>query len=283
MSQEYENQIIKPVDLDREMRKSYIAYAMSVIVGRALPDVRDGLKPVHRRILFAMYEDGLTSDKPFRKSATTVGNVLGRYHPHGDASVYDAMVRMASRSPCAIRSWKATATSARWTATPRQLTDTPRPACPRSQTPCLPTSRRTPWTLCPTSTKSAVNRSSCPPASPACWSTARRASRSAWRPISRRTTSARSLTASAMSSTTPRPTLTTCAPSSRARTSRPAASSWAAPASAPPMPPAAARSRCAPAARSRICPARRAGSASSSLRSRTWSIRPAWSSPSQTR
>ena len=95
MSQEYENQIIKPVDLDREMRKSYIAYAMSVIVGRALPDVRDGLKPVHRRILFAMYEDGLTSDKPFRKSATTVGNVLGRYHPHGDASVYDAMVRMA--------------------------------------------------------------------------------------------------------------------------------------------------------------------------------------------
>ena len=95
MSQEYENQIIKPVDLDREMRKSYIAYSMSVIVGRALPDVRDGLKPVHRRILFAMYEDGLTSDKPFRKSATTVGNVLGRYHPHGDASVYDAMVRMA--------------------------------------------------------------------------------------------------------------------------------------------------------------------------------------------
>ena len=95
MSQEYENQIIKPVDLDHEMRKSYIAYAMSVIVGRALPDVRDGLKPVHRRILYAMYEDGLTSDKPFRKSATTVGNVLGRYHPHGDASVYDAMVRMA--------------------------------------------------------------------------------------------------------------------------------------------------------------------------------------------
>lgn len=95
MSQEYENQIIKPADLDREMRKSYIAYAMSVIVGRALPDVRDGLKPVHRRILYAMYEDGLTSEKPFRKSATTVGNVLGRYHPHGDASVYDAMVRMA--------------------------------------------------------------------------------------------------------------------------------------------------------------------------------------------
>ena len=95
MSQEYENQKILPVDLDREMRKSYIDYAMSVIAGRALPDVRDGLKPVHRRILYAMYEDNLTSDKPYRKCATAVGNVLGRYHPHGDASVYDALVRMA--------------------------------------------------------------------------------------------------------------------------------------------------------------------------------------------
>ncbi|MCQ5129452.1 DNA gyrase subunit A [Butyricicoccus faecihominis] len=95
MSQEYEEQKIIQVDLEREMKKSYIDYAMSVIVGRALPDVRDGLKPVHRRILYAMYEDGLTSDKPYRKSATTVGNVLGRYHPHGDASVYDALVRMA--------------------------------------------------------------------------------------------------------------------------------------------------------------------------------------------
>ena len=100
MSQEYEQQKIMQVDLEREMKKSYIDYAMSVIVGRALPDVRDGLKPVHRRILYAMYEDGLTSDKPYRKSATTVGNVLGRYHPHGDASVYDAMVRMAQ--PCSL-------------------------------------------------------------------------------------------------------------------------------------------------------------------------------------
>ena len=86
---------IIPVDLDNEMKKSYIDYSMSVIVGRALPDVRDGLKPVHRRILYAMYEDGITPDKAYRKCATTVGNVLGRYHPHGDASVYDAMVRMA--------------------------------------------------------------------------------------------------------------------------------------------------------------------------------------------
>ena len=82
-------------DLETEMRTAYIDYAMSVIVSRALPDVRDGLKPVHRRILYAMYEDGITSDKPYRKCANTVGSVLGRYHPHGDASVYDAMVRMA--------------------------------------------------------------------------------------------------------------------------------------------------------------------------------------------
>ncbi len=82
-------------DLVREMESSFIEYAMSVIVARALPDVRDGLKPVHRRILYAMYEDNLTSDKPFKKSATCVGDVLGRYHPHGDASVYDAMVRLA--------------------------------------------------------------------------------------------------------------------------------------------------------------------------------------------
>ena len=89
-----EQKIVKS-ELVHEMKTSYIEYAMSVIVGRALPDVRDGLKPVHRRILYAMYEDGLTSDKPFKKSATCVGDVLGRYHPHGDASVYDAMVRLA--------------------------------------------------------------------------------------------------------------------------------------------------------------------------------------------
>ena len=82
-------------DIDKEMRTAYIDYAMSVIVSRALPDVRDGLKPVHRRILYSMHEDGITSDKPYRKCANTVGSVLGRYHPHGDASVYDAMVRLA--------------------------------------------------------------------------------------------------------------------------------------------------------------------------------------------
>ena len=91
----FPDQHITCSDMVDEMEKSYIEYAMSVIVGRALPDVRDGLKPVHRRILYTMYESGLTSDKPFKKSATCVGDVLGKYHPHGDASVYDAMVRLA--------------------------------------------------------------------------------------------------------------------------------------------------------------------------------------------
>ncbi len=91
----FPDQVITESNLVDEMERSYIEYAMSVIVGRALPDVRDGLKPVHRRILYTMYESGLTSDKPFKKSATCVGDVLGKYHPHGDASVYDAMVRLA--------------------------------------------------------------------------------------------------------------------------------------------------------------------------------------------
>ncbi len=89
------NEKVISVDIQKEMKKSYIDYAMSVIVGRALPDVRDGLKPVHRRILYTMYEDGFTPDKQYRKCATTVGDVLGKYHPHGDASVYDALVRLA--------------------------------------------------------------------------------------------------------------------------------------------------------------------------------------------
>ena len=94
MDERQDGNIIKR-DIEDEMKTAYIDYAMSVIVSRALPDVRDGLKPVHRRILYAMHEDGITSDKPYRKCANTVGSVLGRYHPHGDASVYDAMVRMA--------------------------------------------------------------------------------------------------------------------------------------------------------------------------------------------
>ena len=92
---EFPEQKIVPVDIEKQVRQGFIEYSMSVITSRALPDVRDGMKPGQRRILYAMYEDNLTYDKPFRKSATTVGNVLGRYHPHGDAAVYGTMVRLA--------------------------------------------------------------------------------------------------------------------------------------------------------------------------------------------
>lgn len=91
----FPDQTIVNIDLENEMKTAFIDYAMSVIVARALPDVRDGLKPVHRRILYTMYEEGLTSDKKFSKSVATVGTVLRNYHPHGDTSVYDAMVRLA--------------------------------------------------------------------------------------------------------------------------------------------------------------------------------------------
>ena len=93
----YEQGRIIVRDIEKEMRTSFMDYSMAVIVSRALPDVRDGLKPVHRRIIYSMYEQGLTPDKPYYKCASTVGDVLGKYHPHGDASVYDAMVRMAQK------------------------------------------------------------------------------------------------------------------------------------------------------------------------------------------
>ncbi|MBR7181545.1 MAG: DNA gyrase subunit A, partial [Clostridia bacterium] len=92
---EFPNQIIEDVSMEKRVRQAFIEYSMSVIMSRALPDVRDGMKPGQRRIMYAMYEDHLTSNNPFRKSATTVGNVLGRYHPHGDSAVYGTMVRMA--------------------------------------------------------------------------------------------------------------------------------------------------------------------------------------------
>src|SRR5260370_2360201 len=98
MADEQNTSVMIPVDIEVEMRKSYLDYSMSVIIGRALPDVRDGLKPVHRRILFGMYELGLTSTRPYRKCAKIVGEVLGKYHPHGDTPVYDALVRMAHDS-----------------------------------------------------------------------------------------------------------------------------------------------------------------------------------------
>ena len=141
-----------------EMEKSYIEYAMSVIVGRALPDVRDGLKPVHRRILYAMYEDNLTSDKPFKKSATCVGDVLGRYHPHGDASVYDALVRLAQDFSMRYMLVDGHGNFGSVDGDP-----------PRSQAKCCGTSKRTPWTGTPTSMRAARSPVCCPAGSPICW------------------------------------------------------------------------------------------------------------------
>src|SRR6202030_1250576 len=95
MADEEKKSTLVPVDIEAEMKKSYLDYSMSVIIGRALPDVRDGLKPVHRRILFGMHELGLTAGRAYRKCAKIVGEVLGKFHPHGDAPVYDALVRLA--------------------------------------------------------------------------------------------------------------------------------------------------------------------------------------------
>ena len=161
---------IVPRLIEEEMRESFLDYSMSVIVQRALPDVRDGLKPVHRRILYAMHEMGLSPDRPYKKSATVVGDVLGKYHPHGDSAVYDALVRMVQdfslRLPAGGRAG--------------QLRLHRRglrggvplhggPARGRWRRSCSTTSRRRPSTSSPTSTTSGRSRWCCRPASRTCW------------------------------------------------------------------------------------------------------------------
>ena len=217
----------EPVDIQVEMQRSYIDYAMSVIVGRALPDVRDGLKPVHVRVLFAMYDGGYRPDRGYFKCARVVGEVMGNYHPHGDSAIYDALVRLAQ--PWSMR---------------MPLVDgqgnfgSPGndPAAATRYTEC----RLTPLAMemlrdidkdtvdfRPTTTGGPASRWSCPAASPTCWSTARRGSRSAWRPRSRRTTCARWRPAPSGTWTTSRPPMRSCSRlssrGSRAPTSRPAA------------------------------------------------------------
>lgn len=122
---------ISPISITEEMRRSYLDYAMSVIVSRALPDVRDGLKPVHRRIIYSMYENGYDYNRPYRKSARIVGDVLGKYHPHGDISVYDAMVRMAQPFSMRLPLVDGQATSVRWTVTLPQPCVIPKPVWKR--------------------------------------------------------------------------------------------------------------------------------------------------------
>ena len=178
MADEFNIGKLTPLNIEDELKKSFISYAMAVIVTRALPDVRDGLKPVHRRILYSMNEMGITPDKPYRKSARIVGDVLGKYHPHGDSSVYDAMVRLAQDfsirytlvegqgnfgsvdgdgaariSPSATRWWRARATSARWTATARPPCVTPRRGSRSCPWRWCGTSRRRPSTSIRTSTR----------------------------------------------------------------------------------------------------------------------------------
>ena len=160
-------------DVKKEIETAFLDYSMSVIVARALPDVRDGLKPVHRRILYTMHERGNDPSHPYRKSADTVGAVLGSYHPHGDASVYDAMVRLAQDF------------SLRYPLVDGQGNFGSVDGDP------------------PASTRRRKSPASCPAASPTCWSTAVRASPSVWPPTSRPTTSVRSSTAAWPISRTP--------------------------------------------------------------------------------
>ena len=186
---------IRPVSILDEMKRSYLDYAMSVIVARALPDARDGLKPVHRRILYSMYEQGHTPDKKYVKSARVVGDVIGKYHPHGDQSIYDAMVRMAQdfsmRVPLIDGQGNFGSVDgdppAAYRYTEARLTKI-------GAGRCSATSTRTPSISSRTTTIPRPNRRFCRRSSRTFWSTAPAASRSAWRPTSRRTISAKSST-----------------------------------------------------------------------------------------
>ena len=185
-----------PVDIEEEMKRSYLDYAMSVIIGRALPDVRDGLKPVHRRVLFGMWEQGNTADKPYKKSARIVGDVMGKYHPHGDSAIYDTIVRMAQdfsmRYPLVDGQGNFgsidgdNAAAMRYTEV--RLTKLAEEMLRRRH---RQGDRRLGAQLRRLAQRAAR---CCRPSSPTCSSTARPASPSAWRPTSRRTTSPRSAT-----------------------------------------------------------------------------------------
>ena len=197
---------IEAVDLNTEMQRSYMDYAMSVIVGRALPDVRDGLKPVHRRVLYAMFDGGYRPDRAFSKCSRVVGDVMGKYHPHGDSAIYDTMVRMVQ--PWSLRyphdlgpgQLRLAGQRRRRRLAVHRVQDGP------ARHGDGPRHRQGHRRLGRTTTTAASrSRRSCRPASPTCWSTAPPASPWAWRPTSRRTTSPRWRPACSGTSTTPRP------------------------------------------------------------------------------
>ena len=183
---------VRPVSITDEMKRSYLDYAMSVIVARALPDVRDGLKPVHRRILYSMHEQGHTPDKKYVKSARVVGDVMGKYHPHGDSAIYDALVRMAQDFSMRLmlidgqgNFGSVDGDAAGGDALHRMPARQARDGAARRH---RQGHRRLPGR---TTTATSTSRWCCRRASRTCWSTARAASPSAWRPTSRRTISAR--------------------------------------------------------------------------------------------
>src|SRR5271157_2315421 len=163
---------IQSVDIDHQMRSAYLDYAMSVIVARALPDARDGLKPVHRRILYGMYDMGIRANTAYKKSARIVGEVLGKYHPHGDMAVYDAMARMAQDFSMRYLLVDGQATLARWTATRRPPCATPKPAWRAWPKTCWPTSTKRPSPSPTTSTGRCKNPKSCRRCCPTSCSTA---------------------------------------------------------------------------------------------------------------
>ena len=193
---------VEPRFLEEEMRSSYLDYAMSVIVGRALPDVRDGLKPVHRRVLFSMNENGLAPNRPYRKCAGVVGDVMGRYHPHGDQSIYDTLVRLAQ--PFAMREplVDGQGNFGSIDADPAAAMRYTESRLARLATEMLRDIDSDTVDFVPNYDDTRRSRSSCRRASRTCSSTARRASRSAWRRTSRRTTCARRSTPSSPTSTT---------------------------------------------------------------------------------
>ena len=198
---------IEERELEKEMRSSYLDYAMSVIVGRALPDVRDGLKPVHRRVLYAMHDIGLQPTRPYRKCAFIVGEVMGKYHPHGDSAIYDTLVRMAQEFSLRYHADRRPGQLRLDRRRPGGGDEVHRGAARRGWRPsCCATSTPTRSTSAPTTTNRPRSRWSCRRASRTCWSTAPRGSRSGWRPTSRRTTCARSPPRSPPTSTTRRST-----------------------------------------------------------------------------
>jgi DNA gyrase subunit A len=173
------------------MKTSYLDYAMSVIVSRALPDVRDGLKPVHRRILFASQEGGFVAGRPYRKSAKIVGDVMGNYHPHGDSAIYDALARMTQNWSMRLPLIDGQGNFGSMDPDPPASMRYTEARLARVANSLLDDSTRIPSISPTTTTGRGRNPRFCPRASPTCWSTARAASRSAWRPTFRRTTWAR--------------------------------------------------------------------------------------------